>query len=102
MVVVSFLGAAPGALMRTVSRFVIGVSSGLGGSVMRTVSVFGAVESVVSLVSEGYSSSMECWVRRFFYLTRRNACQSFAPDFPRDIATRFDPAASAGHFESYG
>jgi hypothetical protein len=43
--VVSFFGATPGALMRTVSRLIMGVSSGLGGSVMRTVSFFGAEDS---------------------------------------------------------
>jgi hypothetical protein len=54
--VVSFLGATPGVLIRTVSRLTIGVSSGLGGRVMRTVSFFGAEES--GLVAEGSSSAI--------------------------------------------
>ena len=58
MAVVSFLGATPGALMRTVSRFTIGVSSGLGGSVMRTVSFFGVEGSPAGLVAEGSSSAI--------------------------------------------
>ena len=40
ILVVSFLGM-PGGLMRTVSRFTMGASSGFGGSVMRTVSFLG-------------------------------------------------------------
>jgi len=58
IVVVSFFGATPGALMRTVSRLTIGVSSGLGGRVMRTVSFFGAEGSAAGLFAEGSSSAI--------------------------------------------
>lgn len=49
--VVSFFGVTPGALMRTVSRFTIGVTAGFGGSVMRTVSFFGVEELGVGVSS---------------------------------------------------
>jgi hypothetical protein len=59
MLVVSFFGTTPGALMRTVSRLTIGVSSGLGGRVMRTVSFFGEEGfSAAGLDSEGSSSAI--------------------------------------------
>jgi hypothetical protein len=59
ILVVSFFGTTPGALMRTVSRLTIGVSSGCGGRVMRTVSFFGE-EGIpaAGLESEGSSSAI--------------------------------------------
>lgn len=51
---VSFLGAIPGASMRTVSRLTLGATLGFGGSVMRTVSFFGMFEVGV----EGVSSAI--------------------------------------------
>ena len=55
----SFFGATPGAVMRTVSRLVIGVVSGLGGRVMRTVSFFGPEGARDNrLFSEGVSSAI--------------------------------------------
>jgi hypothetical protein len=56
--VVSFFGAAPGALMRTVSRFTKGVSSGFGGRVMRTVSFFGVERFSAAGLFEGSSSAI--------------------------------------------
>jgi hypothetical protein len=66
-VVVSFFGETPGALIRTVSRLIMGVSSGFGGRVMRTVSFFGMEESAAGLFAEGSSSAIR--VRKVFYLT---------------------------------
>ncbi len=56
--VVSFLGARPGALMRTVSRLTKGVSSGFGGRVMRTVSFFGVEAFSAAGLFEGSSSAI--------------------------------------------
>jgi predicted O-methyltransferase YrrM len=91
-VVVSFFGASPGALIRTVSRF-MGVSSWRGGSVMRTVSFFGEAEPGAG-VAEGFSSAIK--VRRILYLTSTRWCQTFAPDFRSGLAPGIDLAAS-GH-----
>jgi len=89
MLVVSFFGA-PGVLILTVSRLTIGVSSGLGGRLMRTVSFFGMERfSAAGLVSEGSSSAINAEV---FYLTRLGSCQTFAPDFH---ASNIDPPSIA-------
>ena len=85
MFVVSFLGAMPGALMRTVSRFTIGVSSGFGGKVMRTVSFFGVEAFSAAGLFEGSSSAIKVRMRRNFYLTRFCRCQTFAPTVYQDL-----------------
>jgi hypothetical protein len=84
--VVSFLGAMPGALMRTVSRLTIGVEAGLGGSVMRTVSFLGVegLEEVSSAIKmRGFLSHCGSVVSNILRLTfsdRGHFFAGFRPD----------------------